>query len=112
MSTLCKQPINRRSFLVRLAGFFALFFVSPVKAVASKATFTISAGSAVVDGKIVTFQAFTELTARAISEGLGVPFELLVKEFSKTNYSSARTDLMLYGGIGGPDKRRLWTEKV
>ncbi len=85
------KPINRRSFFVRLAGFLALFFVSPVKAVAPEPVFNISAGSAIVDGAYVEFPAFEKATLRAISAAHQVPYELLIRDLSKTSYSSART---------------------
>jgi len=41
-----------------------------------------------------TFNAFVEGVLRIIGVSLGLPYELLVKDFSKTNYSSARAALL------------------
>lgn len=41
-----------------------------------------------------TFNAFIEGVLRIIGVSLGLPYELLVKDFSKTNYSSARAALL------------------
>lgn len=41
-----------------------------------------------------SFEAFTTSIFRLISSGLNLPYELLLKDFSKTNYSSARAALM------------------
>jgi lambda family phage portal protein len=41
-----------------------------------------------------TFQSFIEGVLRLIGAALGMPYELLVKDFSKTNYSSARAALL------------------
>lgn len=41
-----------------------------------------------------TFNAFVEGVLRLIGVSLGLPYELLVKDFSKTNYSSARAALL------------------
>jgi len=41
-----------------------------------------------------TFNAFVEGILRIIGVSLGLPYELLVKDFSKTNYSSARAALL------------------
>lgn len=41
-----------------------------------------------------TFNAFVEGVLRVIGVSLGLPYELLVKDFSKTNYSSARAALL------------------
>lgn len=41
-----------------------------------------------------TFNSFVEGVLRIIGVSLGLPYELLVKDFSKTNYSSARAALL------------------
>lgn len=41
-----------------------------------------------------SFAPFVESVLRLIGVGLGLPYELLVKDFSKTNYSSARAALL------------------
>ncbi len=41
-----------------------------------------------------TFEPFVERILRAISAALGMPYELVAKDFSKTNYSSARAALL------------------
>lgn len=41
-----------------------------------------------------TFNSFVEGMLRIIGMALGLPYELLVKDFSKTNYSSARAALL------------------
>lgn len=40
------------------------------------------------------FAAFMEATHRHLATGLNLPYELLLKDFSKTNYSSARAALL------------------
>ncbi|BAK75397.1 phage portal protein, lambda family [Pseudogulbenkiania sp. NH8B] len=40
------------------------------------------------------FEAFTVAVMRHIAAALGLPYELLLKDFSKTNYSSARAALL------------------
>jgi lambda family phage portal protein len=40
------------------------------------------------------YSAFVEAVLRYISTGLNIPYELLMKDFSKTNYSSARAALL------------------
>lgn len=40
------------------------------------------------------FEAFTVAVMRHIAASLGIPYELLLKDFSKTNYSSARAALL------------------
>jgi len=40
------------------------------------------------------FPAFCEYVARQIGVTLGLPYELILKDFSKTNYSSARASLL------------------
>lgn len=40
------------------------------------------------------YSAFVEAVLRYISAGLNIPYELLMKDFSKTNYSSARAALL------------------
>ena len=40
------------------------------------------------------FEAFMEAVYRHIGVGLNIPYELLLKDFSKTNYSSARAALL------------------
>ena len=40
------------------------------------------------------FEAFMLATLRNVSAGMNLPYELLVKDFSKTNYSSARAALL------------------
>ena len=40
------------------------------------------------------FEAFTVAVLRHIAASLGLPYELLLKDFSKTNYSSARAALL------------------
>lgn len=40
------------------------------------------------------FDAFMQATLRHIAAGLNLPYELLLKDFSKTNYSSARAALL------------------
>ena len=40
------------------------------------------------------FDAFTTSVFRHIATGLNIPYELLMKDFSKTNYSSARAALL------------------
>lgn len=42
----------------------------------------------------VAFNGFMEAIMRQISAGLNIPYELLMKDFSKTNYSSARAALL------------------
>lgn len=42
----------------------------------------------------VGFAAYMEATLRHIAAGLNIPYELLLKDFSKTNYSSARAALL------------------
>lgn len=42
----------------------------------------------------VAFEAFMLAVLRNIAAGLNIPYELLVKDFSKTNYSSARAALL------------------
>ena len=41
-----------------------------------------------------TFNAFMEGVLRIIGVSVGLPYELLLKDFSKTNYSSARASLL------------------
>jgi lambda family phage portal protein len=41
-----------------------------------------------------SFEAFMLASLRHIAAGLNIPYELLVKDFSKTNYSSARAALL------------------
>src|SRR5215471_12482118 len=41
-----------------------------------------------------TFPAFIETVSRQIGTALGLPYELALKDFSKTNYSSARAALL------------------
>jgi len=41
-----------------------------------------------------TFEPFVDRILRAISAALGLPYELVAKDFSKTNYSSARAALL------------------
>ncbi len=41
-----------------------------------------------------TFEPFVERILKAISAALGLPYELVAKDFSKTNYSSARAALL------------------
>jgi lambda family phage portal protein len=41
-----------------------------------------------------TFEPFVHLVLRAIGASLGLPLELVLKDFSKTNYSSARAALL------------------
>lgn len=41
-----------------------------------------------------TFDAFVERLVRSIGAALGLPYELIFKDFSKTNYSSARAALL------------------
>ena len=41
-----------------------------------------------------TFEPFVERMLRAISAALGLPYELVAKDFSKSNYSSARAALL------------------
>ena len=41
-----------------------------------------------------TFEPFVERILKAISTALGLPYELVAKDFSKTNYSSARAALL------------------
>lgn len=40
------------------------------------------------------FNAFLEIVLRAMSASTGMPYEVLTKDFSKTNYSSARAALL------------------
>ena len=40
------------------------------------------------------FQAFCENLQREMGTGIGLPYELMLKDFSKTNYSSARAALL------------------
>lgn len=40
------------------------------------------------------FAAFMETILRQVGTGLGLPYELLMRDFSKTNYSSARASLL------------------
>jgi len=40
------------------------------------------------------FAAFSEFVLRQIGSALGMPYELLLKDFTKTNYSSARAALL------------------
>ena len=39
------------------------------------------------------FSAFVEIVLRATAASVGIPYESLTKDFSKTNYSSARAAL-------------------
>lgn len=41
-----------------------------------------------------SFEAFMLSSLRSIAAGMNMPYELLVKDFSKTNYSSARASLL------------------
>lgn len=41
-----------------------------------------------------TFDAFVERILRAIGASIGMPYEVIAKDFSKTNYSSARAALL------------------
>ena len=41
-----------------------------------------------------TFEAFVERILRAIGAAVGLPYEVVAKDFSKTNYSSARAALL------------------
>ncbi len=41
-----------------------------------------------------SFEAFMLASLRSIAAGMNMPYELLVKDFSKTNYSSARASLL------------------
>ena len=41
-----------------------------------------------------SFEPFVERILKAISAALGLPYELVAKDFSKTNYSSARAALL------------------
>jgi lambda family phage portal protein len=41
-----------------------------------------------------TFEAFVEKILRAIGASVGLPYEIVAKDFSKTNYSSARAALL------------------
>ncbi len=41
-----------------------------------------------------TFEAFVELLLRSVGAAAGMPYEVLAKDFSKTNYSSARAALL------------------
>jgi len=41
-----------------------------------------------------TFEPFVDRILKAISAALGLPYELVAKDFSKTNYSSARAALL------------------
>ena len=41
-----------------------------------------------------TFEPFTRLILRAISTGLGLPYELVAKDFSESNYSNMRAALL------------------
>jgi len=41
-----------------------------------------------------SFEAFVELLLRSVGAAAGMPYEVLAKDFSKTNYSSARAALM------------------
>jgi lambda family phage portal protein len=43
---------------------------------------------------VAGFEAFVNAMLRYIAAGLNIPYELLLKDFSKTNYSSARAALM------------------
>lgn len=42
----------------------------------------------------VTFDPFVERVLRAISAGLNLPYEVVAKDFSRTNYSSARAAIL------------------
>lgn len=42
----------------------------------------------------VAFEGFMEAVMRHMAAGLNIPYELLLKDFSKTNYSSARAALL------------------
>ena len=53
-----------------------------------------------------TFAAFFEVVARILGVGLDLPYELLMKDFSKTNYSSARAALL--EAWRGFTRRRDW----
>jgi lambda family phage portal protein len=69
------------------------------------------------------FSAFVESVSRQIGVALGLPYELLIKDFSKTNYSSARAALLeawrffsvrrawLAASWAGP-VYRLWLEEA
>jgi lambda family phage portal protein len=53
-----------------------------------------------------TFAPFVEAVVRHIGVGLNMPYELILKDFSKTNYSSARASLLeAYRFFAG---RRAW----
>jgi lambda family phage portal protein len=41
-----------------------------------------------------TFEAFVERVLRAVGASTGMPYEIVAKDFSKTNYSSARAALL------------------
>jgi lambda family phage portal protein len=41
-----------------------------------------------------TFQGFVETVLRAVGASVGMPYEVVAKDFSKTNYSSARAALL------------------
>jgi len=41
-----------------------------------------------------TFQGFVETILRAVGASIGMPYEVVAKDFSKTNYSSARAALL------------------
>jgi lambda family phage portal protein len=56
------------------------------------------------------YQPYVETTLRHISTGLNLPYELLVKDFSKTNYSSARAALLEAWRFFGT--RREWLKAI
>jgi lambda family phage portal protein len=51
--------------------------------------------------RALNFSSFVDQVMRVIGMALGLPYELLVKDFSKTNYSSARASLL--------EARRMFT---
>lgn len=56
------------------------------------------------------FEAFMLATLRHIAAGLNIPYELLAKDFSKTNYSSARAALLeAWRYFHG---RRAWLQQI
>jgi len=100
----------------RIAACYGVFVTSPVSA-----TLAANAGSTNADGDRVetlepgrmqylnpgetvtfgnpqrpnsAFEAFTQALLRAIGVAVGLPFELIALDFSKTNYSSARASLL------------------
>lgn len=74
---------NMREYRASLKG----GAIIPVPVGAKLSSFTPSRPNA-------AFEKFMEATLRHVAVGLNVPYELLLKDFSKTNYSSARAAML------------------